>query len=626
MAMRITTKMMQNTSLNNLNTNKALQEKLTTQLSTMKKITRPSDDPVIAIRSLKLNSTLNKIDQYYEKNSEDAESWLQLTESAISTTTDILTSMRKYVVQAAQGSLTADDRKAIVENLSNFEKEIYSTGNADSAGRSIFTGYRTDLPLTFTEDKEERYSIIEQRTNACLDTTIFVRTGELASINEGNFNADDKTTTEYQVESYNIPRIRLAYADVGFDQDMDVNKENVSISYLQTAQVDEIHKNVAVNTSSYTAYVSMNANQGDMTITLDDGVTTTSVTLSTNGGTYKTSDGMTITANNGVLTFTETDPAKTITMGFEAVTDDTGTVTGYSFDERYETTLKVTDFYESATDEAYEAAIGEANADSIVYIAETGELLLGSNINAELSALSIDAEIRLGYDKTSWQEGDLDPIHYFYTKRYDELKKDPVTGDSKVLEYNPEKLEDPASQEAKQVIEYDIGSNQSIRVNTTADEVFTHDIGRDVDEVISMLDAYSSMEETYNTVNAMIKSEKYEGDELAKLKTELAALDKAKTSLKEKVQKRCEALMTDFDEYIDQAKLAQTNVGSRESRLQLIQNRLSSQQTNFQELVSENEDADVTELAMQLSSVELTYEAALSSISYVMQTTLLDFI
>ena len=75
--------MTQNTSLNNLNTNKALQEKLTQQLSTMKKITRPSDDPVIAIRSLKLNSSLNKIEQYYKKNSEDAESWLELTESAL---------------------------------------------------------------------------------------------------------------------------------------------------------------------------------------------------------------------------------------------------------------------------------------------------------------------------------------------------------------------------------------------------------------------------------------------------------------------------------------------------------------------------------------------------------------
>ena len=101
MAMRITTKMMQNRSLNNLNTNKTLQEKLTTQLSTMKKITRPSDDPVIAIRSLKLNSTLNKIDQYYEKNSNDAQSWLELTESAIKTTNKILEDMSGYITQCA---------------------------------------------------------------------------------------------------------------------------------------------------------------------------------------------------------------------------------------------------------------------------------------------------------------------------------------------------------------------------------------------------------------------------------------------------------------------------------------------------------------------------------------------
>lgn len=627
MAMRITTKMMQNTSLNNLNTNKALQEKLTTQLSTMKKITRPSDDPVIAIRSLKLNASLNKIDQYYEKNSEDAESWLQLTESAIETTVKILTSMRTYVVQGAQGSLTADDRKAIVENLSNFQKEIYSTGNADSAGRSIFTGYRTDVPLTFKEDKEERYSIIEQRDTTCLDMTTFVRTGELAKINEGNFNAADKTTTEYQVDSYQIPRIRLAYEDVAFNQDMDINKENVSISYLQTAKVDEMANTAAVNTSSYTAYVSMNANQGRMTITLDDGTTQTPITLPTTNGTHTTADGMKITVDNGVITFEETNPAKTITMGFEEVKDDTGAVTGFSLDEKYETKLTVTDFYSSAEDAAYEAALGDSNADKIVYIAETGELLLGKNIHEELSALSLDAEIRLGYDKTTWQEGDLDPIHYFYTKRYDNLRKDPVTGQKpKVLEYNAEKLTDPEENAAKQIIEYDIGSNQSIRVNTTADEVFTHDIGRDVDEILSMLDKYSGIEETCNKVKSMIESEKYEGDELEKLKTEKAALDKAMTMVKKKVQSCCEGLMTSFDGYIDQAKMAQTNVGSRESRLLLIQNRLGSQQTNFQELVSENEDADVTDLAIQLSSVELTYEAALSSISYVMQTSLLDFI
>lgn len=618
MAMRITTKMMQNTSLNNLNTNKALQEKLTTQLSTMKKITRPSDDPVIAIRSLKLNASLNKIDQYYEKNAEDAESWLQLTESAIKTSVDILTSMRTYVVQAAQGSLTADDRKAIVENLSNFEKEIYSTGNADSAGRSIFTGYRTDVPLIFKEDKEERYSIIEQRTNACLDTTTFVRTNDLADINEGNFNGSE--TTEYDVDSYEIHRIRLAYDDVDFSQKNGENEKNISVSYLQTTGMDETNQWVTVNTSSYTCYIRQDPVTSAMMYRMVD-ESGNEVDIR-NMNDIKIEVEQDQNSGEGSFIIRELDEngeaTKTITLGFQQTVGMARTFT--DFDERYETTLKVTDFFASGSDKAYEAAIGEENADSIVYIAETGELLLGSNVNAELSALSIDAEIQLKYDKSNWQEGDLDPIHYFHTTRYDELRN------NRPLVYNPEKLTDPEENAAKQIIEYDIGSNQSIRVNTTADEVFTHNIGRDVDEVLAMLDEYSSLEEAHSAVENMIKSEKYEGDKLDKLVKEEAALDKAMTMVKDKIQKRCEGFMTDFDGYIDQAKLAQTNVGSRESRLNLIQNRLGSQQTNFQELVSENEDADVTELAIQLSSVELTYEAALSSISYVMQTSLLDFI
>ena len=50
------------------------------------------------------------------------------------------------------------------------------------------------------------------------------------------------------------------------------------------------------------------------------------------------------------------------------------------------------------------------------------------------------------------------------------------------------------------------------------------------------------------------------------------------------------------------------------------------QQTNFGELVSENEDADYTDLVIQLKSIDMTYQAALSSIRYTMQTSLLDFI
>jgi len=61
-------------------------------------------------------------------------------------------------------------------------------------------------------------------------------------------------------------------------------------------------------------------------------------------------------------------------------------------------------------------------------------------------------------------------------------------------------------------------------------------------------------------------------------------------------------------------------------KLDLIQNRLMSQKTNFENLESENENVDVTEVAVKLTSAELTYEAALMATGKIMQTSLMNYI
>lgn len=628
MAMRITTKMMQNRSLNNLNTNKTLQEKLTNQLSTMKKITRPSDDPVIAIRSLKLNSTLNKIDQYYEKNSNDAQSWLELTESAIKTTNAILEDMSGYITQCAQGSLTAEDRAAILQNLSNYQSEIYSTGNATSAGRSIFTGYRTDTSLTFLKDKTERYSITEQRDNSYIDTITHTVVGDMANINAGNFNSVTYGAyTEYKVKSYDVARIRLAYDNLDFDKTK--NADNIKLSYFNDVDTKTNQGGVTINTTSYSVFVNKSSDaDGKFTVTVKDADGKEIISK------QQLDDVTTLGDNNIKVSYDKsTNPPQikiqelnglkqTTTLDVQESTKDATTGKfNYTFSDRTETSLEITDFYESASDDAYASVYGTNNANNITYVAETGELLLGKNIQNKLAALSINDEIRISYDKSEWKKDDLDPVHYFYTERYTDTRKE-----DDPLVYNEEKLTKPKGNVAKQIIEYDIGSNQSIRVNTTADEIYTHNMGRDVGEVYDLLEEYDSLEKAYSTVESLINSGKYEGTELDTLNKQLDALNKGRSLAKSTLQKRCEGLQTIFKGYTNQATLTRTDVGSRESRLELIQNRLSSQQTNFEELVSDNEDADVTELAIQLNSVELTYQAALSSISYVMKTTLLDFI
>ena len=164
--MRITNKIVHNNSLYNINLNKTNEDTLNTMTSTGKKITRPSDDPVVAIRALRLRSTVSQLSQYYDKNSKDAESWLQVTEDALSTVSSVLTDSVKQAVKGSNKYLELDDLTTIVTQMDSLSDEYYSTGNVDYAGRYVFTGYRTDTSLTFDANTSKAYTGINDEFNA----------------------------------------------------------------------------------------------------------------------------------------------------------------------------------------------------------------------------------------------------------------------------------------------------------------------------------------------------------------------------------------------------------------------------------------------------------------------------
>ncbi len=125
---------------NNINLNKLNEDNLNTQMATGQKITRPSDDPVIAIRALRLNTNISQLNQYYEKNIPDADAWLKITETALSQTDGVFTSIKENLTTGASDTNTATDRQKILDSLKGMRDEIYSAGNADYAGRTVFTG------------------------------------------------------------------------------------------------------------------------------------------------------------------------------------------------------------------------------------------------------------------------------------------------------------------------------------------------------------------------------------------------------------------------------------------------------------------------------------------------------
>lgn len=160
--MRITSGMMINNALFNLTNNKKLVDTLNTQLATTKKIQRPSDDPIVAIRALRLRSTYNEITQYLKKNIPDARAWMQTTQEALDSINDVVEEISYYCNQGVNDYNTVSERQTLVASLKELRNQIYADGDADYAGRTVFTGYKTDSTLTFQEDEPNtRYTITE---------------------------------------------------------------------------------------------------------------------------------------------------------------------------------------------------------------------------------------------------------------------------------------------------------------------------------------------------------------------------------------------------------------------------------------------------------------------------------
>ncbi|MCK7544666.1 flagellar hook-associated protein FlgL [Marinobacter bryozoorum] len=116
------------------------------QVSTGKRVNRPSDDPVAAARILKLDQEVGRIETY-QRNVGLAENRLQLEESSLSSMTDIIQRVRELTVQAGNGSLSANDRQSISAELKQRLQELASQANTqDSAGSYIFSGFQGESP------------------------------------------------------------------------------------------------------------------------------------------------------------------------------------------------------------------------------------------------------------------------------------------------------------------------------------------------------------------------------------------------------------------------------------------------------------------------------------------------
>jgi flagellar hook-associated protein 3 FlgL len=144
--MRITNNMLINNMMLSYSTNLQNTQKYQSQLATGKKISMPSDDPIVASRALKLRTDVAEVQQY-RRNADDAISWMDITEATMGQINEVVQRMRELAVQGANGTNTPDDLLKISAEASELKGQLIHLANTTYAGRYIFSGYKTDKPL-----------------------------------------------------------------------------------------------------------------------------------------------------------------------------------------------------------------------------------------------------------------------------------------------------------------------------------------------------------------------------------------------------------------------------------------------------------------------------------------------
>lgn len=144
--MRVTQSMLSNNLLRNLNTSYGKLGKLQEQLYSGKKVSRPSDDPVVAIKGMSYRTELDRTEQY-KRNIGEANTWLDTTDDALGKVGEALNRVKELVIYGANDTNTVDDRNKMRKEIEQLQLQIKDLANTQIGEKYIFSGTHTDQPL-----------------------------------------------------------------------------------------------------------------------------------------------------------------------------------------------------------------------------------------------------------------------------------------------------------------------------------------------------------------------------------------------------------------------------------------------------------------------------------------------
>ena len=230
------------------------------QLATGKKVLKPSDDPAVATQLLNLSS-LKANNLQYDRNINTALNELELQESVLASSGNVLQRVRELVIQANNATQGPQTREAIADEISNLADELLQLANTKSpSGEYIFAGYNSRTPAfaksgagyIYQGDQGQRLLQVSE------DTQLAVRDNG-ADVFQGMMTGDGR----FLLES---PESNTGDGLVKMSSTIDAISDNYSITFIQANPGDPLLYSVsgedvgAVATGTFAAGEAINFN------------------------------------------------------------------------------------------------------------------------------------------------------------------------------------------------------------------------------------------------------------------------------------------------------------------------------------------------------------------------------
>ncbi len=174
--------------------------RLREQISSGKRINRPSDDPSSFATAERMKTLGNQLARR-EESIASARTFVDRTQQELDGLADLFTRAREDGVRAADDTRSADDRAAIANELRSIKGEVVDRMNSTQDGEYIFAGNRTDTQPFGADGSANDAAPI----NGSLDALDGDRTRPIGKNQDLTINVDGKALAQYDTAASGDP-------------------------------------------------------------------------------------------------------------------------------------------------------------------------------------------------------------------------------------------------------------------------------------------------------------------------------------------------------------------------------------------------------------------------------------